>query len=191
MFLINLKQIIKERRSISAYQDKEVSADLVADLLETAIWVPNHKLTEPWRFVFVQGEAKQKLAEINREVALSKTKTDNEQDRQTISDNAYEKINQVPFLFFVINTLHPNEQLREEDYASSSCLIQNFSLLAWEQGLSTFWKSGKLAMCEETAALIGLKENERVVGQIQVGYPAKSPTPAPRHPAKDRITVME
>ncbi|WP_066188353.1 nitroreductase family protein [Gracilibacillus timonensis] len=188
---MTLKQTIRERRSISAYQDKEVSAALVEELLETAIWVPNHKLTEPWRFVFVQGEAKRKLAEINREVAMAKSNTDNKEDLQVISDNAFDKINRVPFLFFVINTLHTDAKLREEDYAASSCLIQNFSLLAWEEGLSTFWKTGKLATCAETAELIGLTENERVVGQIQVGYPAKSPIPTPRFAAKDRITVVE
>lgn len=98
---------------------------------------------------------------------------------------------EIPFIFFVINRLHPQEKLREEDYAATSCVIQNFNLLAWEQGLSAFWKSGKLAFCEETAELIGLQENERIVGQIQVGYPAKSQSPPiPRESAKERITII-
>lgn len=188
---MNLQQLIIERRSISAYQDKEVRVDLIEELLETAIWVPNHKMTEPWRFVFIQGEAKEKLAEINRQVALTKTNSNSDEELKIVSDNAYHKIMNVPFIFFVINSLHPQEKLREEDYASSSCLIQNFSLLAWEKGLSVFWKTGKLAFCEETAELIGLQENERVVGQIQVGYPAKNLSPIPRRSAKERITVVE
>ncbi|MDX8045121.1 nitroreductase [Gracilibacillus sp. S3-1-1] len=187
---MSIQQLITERRSISVYRDKEVPASLIEELLETAVWVPNHKMTEPWRFVFVQGEAKEKLAEINRKVAISKANTEVEEELQVISDNAYNKIMSVPFIFFVINTLHPQEKLREEDYASSSCLVQNFSLLGWEKGLSVFWKTGKLAFCEETAALIGLQENERVVGQIQVGYPAKNQTPIPRTAAKNRITVI-
>ncbi|WP_058308824.1 nitroreductase family protein [Gracilibacillus massiliensis] len=188
---MELRQLIKERRSISSYQDKEVSNELIEELLDTAVWVPNHKLTEPWRFVFIQGEAKKKLAEINRQVALSKSNSNSDEELEIVGNNAYQKIISVPFLFFVINNLHPQEKLREEDYASTSCVIQNFSLLAWEQGLSTFWKSGKLAYCEETAELIGLKENERVVGQIHVGYPAKSQSPVPRVPAKERITVIK
>ncbi|MRI64998.1 nitroreductase [Gracilibacillus thailandensis] len=188
---MNLHQLIKGRRSIAVYQDKEVSQSLIEELLETAIWVPNHKMTEPWRFVFIQGEAKEKLATINRQVAVSKTTSNSDEELKIVSDNAYHKIMNVPFIFFVVNTIHPQEKLREEDYASSSCLIQNFSLLAWEQGLSTFWKTGKLAFCEETAELIGLKEDERVVGQIQVGYPAKNLSPVPRTSAKERITVIE
>ncbi len=188
---MNLQQLIKERRSIAAYRDKEVSKSLIEELLETAIWVPNHKMTEPWRFVFIQGEAQKKLADINRQVTISKTNSNSDEELKIVSDNAYHKIMNVPYIFFVINKINPQEKLREEDYASSSCLIQNFSLLAWEKGLSTFWKTGKLAFCEETAELIGLKEDERVVGQIQVGYPAKNHAPIPRTPANERITVIE
>src|SRR5699024_888382 len=99
--------------------------------LDVAVWVPNHKLTEPWRFVFIQGEAHKKLAELNRQVAISNSTTNSEEELQMISDNAYDKIMNVPFIFFVINSIHEQEKLREEDYASTSCLIQNFSLLAW------------------------------------------------------------
>ncbi len=32
------------------------------DLLSIAVWVPNHKMTEPWRFVFITGESKKKIS---------------------------------------------------------------------------------------------------------------------------------
>src|SRR5699024_2916028 len=130
-------------------------------------------------------------AELNRQVAISNSNSNSEDELKMISDNAYDKIMNVPFIFFVINSIHEQEKLREEDYASTSCLIQNFSLLAWEQGLSVFWKTCKLAFGQETAELIGLKANERVVGQIQVGYPAKEKEPVQRHSAKERITIIE
>ncbi|GAE94396.1 nitroreductase family protein [Gracilibacillus boraciitolerans JCM 21714] len=188
---MNLQQLIKERRSIASYQDKQVSIELIKDLLDIAIWVPNHKITEPWRFVFIQGDAKKKLAEINKQITLSISNVETDDALKIIGNNAYKKIMEIPFIFFVINRLHPQEKLREEDYAATSCVIQNFNLLAWEQGLSAFWKSGKLAFCEETAELIGLQENERIVGQIQVGYPAKSQSPPiPRESAKERITII-
>lgn len=187
---MELKDIIKGRRSISAYQDKEVSAELLKELLNIAIWVPNHKLTEPWRFVFIQGESKRKLAEMNREIAKSKVKDATEEELEHVGENAYQKIMDVPFIILVINQLHPQEKLREEDYAATSCVIQNFSLLAWEKGISVFWKTGKLAMGEETAELIGLEDDERVVGLLQIGYPDKTKTPYQREQAESRITVL-
>ncbi|SER90318.1 Nitroreductase [Gracilibacillus ureilyticus] len=187
---MNLKQLIKERRSISIYKEEPVSADLMKELLNTAVWVPNHKMTEPWRFVFVNGEAKRKLAEINREIAKEKANTAPVEKLDEIGEIGYQKIMKVPFIIFVINKINPIQKLIEEDYASASCLIQNFSLLAWEEGMSVFWKTGKLTFCEETAELIGLKDDERVVGLLQVGYPAKDQTPVPRIPATERITEL-
>ncbi|WP_163539474.1 nitroreductase [Gracilibacillus sp. YIM 98692] len=188
---MNLSQLIKDRRSIAVYQDKEVSTSLIKELLDVAIWVPNHKLTEPWRFVMVKGESKKKLAEINRLIAMEKSNTDSLEDRELIGENAYQKIMNVPFILFVLNALHPQEKLREEDYASTSCVIQNFSLLAWEKDLSVFWKTGKLAFCQETAQLIGLDKNERVVGLLQIGYPDKKIQPVERSQAKEKITELE
>ncbi|WP_054860373.1 nitroreductase [Gracilibacillus sp. JCM 18860] len=189
--MASLKNLIKERRSISNYKENPVSKELMKDLLSIAVWVPNHKMTEPWRFVFITGESKKKLAEINREVAKEKAKNASGEELEQIGENGYQKIMNVPFIIMVINTLHPQEKLREEDYASASCLIQNFSLLAWEEGLSVFWKTGKLSFCEETAALIDLKDDERVVGLLQVGYPAKQVNPIPRINVNDRITELD
>lgn len=91
---------------------------------------------------------------------------------------------------FVINKLHPDEKLREEDYASTSCVIQNLSLLAEEKGLSVFWKTGKLSDCAETRRLIQLGEDERIVGMLYIGYPAKEVKAVPRDRAKNRITYI-
>ncbi|MFC4402761.1 nitroreductase family protein [Gracilibacillus xinjiangensis] len=187
---MNVKQLIKERRSISVYKEDPVSVDLMKELLDVAVWVPNHKMTEPWRFVFVTGETKKKLAEINREIAKEKAKTVSAEELEKIGEIGYQKIMDVPFIIFVINHINPIEKFIEEDYASTSCLIQNFSLLAWEEGLSVFWKTGKLAFCDETKDLIGLQENERVIGLLQVGYPAKDQKPLPRIPASERITEL-
>jgi nitroreductase len=187
---LELKQLIMERRSISIYENKEVSTELIKELLNVAVWVPNHKMTEPWRFVFVTGESKRKLAEINRQVAKEKAKTTDPVELEKIGETGFQKIMQVPLIVFVINELNPIEKLIEEDYASASCLIQNFSLLTWEEGMSVFWKTGKLTFCEETSELIGVKDNEKVIGLLQVGYPAKKQNPIPRIKATDRITEL-
>lgn len=89
--LMNLQQLIKERRSIASYQDKQVSIELIKDLLDIAIWVPNHKITEPWRFVFIQGDAKKKLAEINKQITLSISNVETDDALKIIGNNAYKK----------------------------------------------------------------------------------------------------
>ncbi|GAA0299474.1 nitroreductase [Gracilibacillus halotolerans] len=187
---MDLTSIMKNRRSVSVYSDKPVSPSLIEEFLETAVYVPNHKLTEPWRFVFITDESKEKLAEINRKIAVEKNKVTDPEQAKVVSDTGYEKIKSIPFIMFVINKLHEDEKLREEDYAATSCVIQNLSLLAEEEGMSVFWKTGKLSDCEETRQLIGLKDDERIVGMLYIGYPSKVVKGVPRESAKNRIKYI-
>ncbi|MBQ11482.1 MAG: hypothetical protein CMJ45_08030 [Planctomyces sp.] len=39
------------------FQDNPVVKEVVERLLSTAVWAPNHRLTEPWRFFVVKNPA--------------------------------------------------------------------------------------------------------------------------------------
>ena len=60
-----INNIIKNRRATPArfLATKEISKEVIQNLLENANWAPNHKKTEPWRFKVFLGKAKQKFAE--------------------------------------------------------------------------------------------------------------------------------
>ncbi|MCT2538177.1 nitroreductase [Aquibacillus koreensis] len=184
---MNLSQLIKERRSIQLYEDRPVSVDLMKELLETAIWVPNHKMTEPWRFVFVSGETKKQIAEINRIVGA---KGNTIEEKQRSGEIAFNKINNPPLLLMVLMEENPDQKLREEDYAATSCVIQNLSLLAWEKEIGMIWKTGAITFHPEFRKIIGAKPGEKVVGMLQMGYPAKVPKERPRVDAHERITEL-
>lgn len=53
------------RRSVTAYKEQEVSAEVVRRALEAAIHAPNHFLTEPWRFYLAGKETRAKLVALN------------------------------------------------------------------------------------------------------------------------------
>ena len=53
----------RERRTIGAFRDDPVPRRLVEELIDSAVWAPNHKHTEPWRFHVVQGDARDALAD--------------------------------------------------------------------------------------------------------------------------------
>ena len=44
-------QIIKQRRNTKNFVDKDVAKIDIETLLDAAIWAPNHRDTQPWRFV--------------------------------------------------------------------------------------------------------------------------------------------
>ena len=56
------KECIKGRRSIRQFTDQPVSRELLADIVETASFVPSWKHTQIVRYIAVEGELKSKIA---------------------------------------------------------------------------------------------------------------------------------
>jgi nitroreductase len=186
---MELADLIKERRTIHHFEDRPVSIELVTELLNTAVWVPNHKMTQPWRFVIVQGEGRRRLADIARKDAKNKAK-----DPAKAEANGqifYERFMSVPLYVVVVVKEDPRPATREEDYASAACLIHNFSLLAWEQDIGMIWETYALIHQPEFREALGVAEDESIVGSLHVGYPAKVPKPQRRIPVEQRLKVID
>lgn len=185
---MQLKDLIRTRRTIGAFTPQPVDPAQISALLETAIWTPNHRLTEPWRFVIITGEGVTAYANIRRAMVVESSRSADESERQKAGDGTYAKFAAIPAYLVVIQKLAADPEIREEDYAACAALIQNFLLLAWEKGIGTAWKTFKND--PRLRALIGLSEDEKVVGIIHIGYPDESPT-CERSPIHERITIID
>lgn len=185
---MELTRIIKERRSVHVFEDRPVPVELVEQLLDTAVWVPNHKMTQPWRFIVVHGEGRSKIAGVGRKINEMREK-DPEKAKEA-GQRVFNKLMAVPMFLIVVmkETSHP--VVREEDYASTSCLIHNFSLLAWEQGLGLVWETYPLLHDPAFREALGVEPGEKVVGSLHLGYPAKIPAAQKRIPAEQLLTVI-
>jgi nitroreductase len=62
--MASLAELIRTRRTVGAFTAQPIPADLIMTLLETAVWAPNHRLTEPWRFVMMTGAGCSAYAEV-------------------------------------------------------------------------------------------------------------------------------
>ncbi|OXM84833.1 nitroreductase family protein [Paenibacillus rigui] len=184
---MELARIIKERRSVHQFEARPVSLEQVADLLNTAVWVPNHKMTQPWRFVIVHGEGRRRLADIARAAAEKRDPA----NAKELGQKFYDRFLSVPMFIAVIMKENTHPVVWEEDYASTSCLIHNFSLLAWEQGLGLVWETYPLLHNPEFRDVFGAGPGEKIIGSLHVGYPAKIPPAQPRIPAEQLLTVID
>ncbi|MFC9597639.1 nitroreductase [Peribacillus butanolivorans] len=185
---MKLEQIIKERRSIKRFKDIPVPLDTIQSLLETSTWAPNHKMTQPWRFIVVQGDSRLKLAEATRAFMAGKEK--DPEKKKEAGQRGYNKLKDVPMFVGVVMDENPNPMTREEDYAATSALIQNFSLLAWEQGIGMIWETYGMIHSTEFREALGVNPGEKIVGSLHVGYPDMIPTPRPRKSIEQLLTVM-
>ena len=61
---MELREVMENRRSIRAYKDTDIANEVVEDLIYHARLAPSAKNRQPWEFVIVKDEAKERITEI-------------------------------------------------------------------------------------------------------------------------------
>jgi nitroreductase len=183
---MHVQQVIETRRSIRSYTEQPVPVELVEALLETAMYAPNHKLREPWRFVLAIEEGQTRYVDALMELLTARGQFETKTSEQR--QQAEQKLREVPVYLTVLCQVQgtPDQQL--EDTLATAAMIQNLQLVATERGLGCCWKSGKHWFTPEYASIVHASENERVLGVIQIGWPALVPPVKPRTSLKDKLT---
>ena len=175
-----VEQVIKTRRTIKRFLQQPVPRQLLTSLLDTAVYAPNHKLTEPWRFYILDGESRTQVGEIAASISRAKAKPQaRPEDVEFGASQVLKTWAEVPLLLYVTTIPDAQPDLNEENYGAVCCAIQNFMLLAHAAGLATSWSSGAVAQSPELRRFVGAQDNEHMVGLIRVGYPdlqAQQPT---------------
>ena len=180
-----MSQLIVERRTVKKFQDKSISTELLSELLEVASWAPNHKLREPWRFIIYNGKGKEVLGNVMAEIASKGAKMKKGPEEMK---KHYEAI---PAHILVVMPEDPQPFVREEDYAATCALIQNFQLAAWERGIGVFWKTDAFLTLPEFREAVGVCPGEKIAAILHVGYIDTVPKPRKRTAIDKKLTVID
>ncbi|MCI3924725.1 nitroreductase [Paenibacillus sp. TRM 82003] len=167
---------IRDRRTIKVFKPDPVPEGLIVELLNVAVWAPNHKLREPWRFTLFLEEGKRLLVD----AILANAKKPKDPVR----------LMNIPAYLAV--TVPENERQKEwdEDVFAAAAFIQNFQLAAWERGLGVKWLTEPYTYQPNFRASIGIHPGEKLIGLLQIGYPEIVPEGQPRTPAENKLTVF-
>jgi len=177
---------IRQRRTIKQFLPQPVPRAVLQQLLDLAVWAPNHRLTEPWRFYLLDGAALDKLGAIAAAITVEKLVSSNVEIEMATrkGEEAAATWSAVPALLYVTTLRDENPEIDEENYGATCCAMQNFALAAHAAGIGTSWSSGAVAAAPVLRELVGAGANEKMVGLIRVGYldPA---LPSPKGRRKD------
>ena len=172
-------EVIIGRNTTHFYEERPVSEELLFRALRAAIRAPNHKLTNPWRFLRAGKETRAELTELG--VKLKCDEDAPESRRKKVR----QKLEAPAELLVVVQSLDEDELRQKEDYASIACAIQNLSLVLWAEGVGSKWSTGKVTRHKKTYELCGVdREREEIVGFVWVGYPLHT-APSPRLPLEE------
>lgn len=180
---MNTLDLLSSRRSIREFTTREPTRAEIETLLEYAVTVPNHRLTQPWKFYVLGPESRRAFGLVlgGRKARKIEDPAAADQMRQKIAAEHAA----LPLMIAVAISQNENPEIREEDYAAGMMAVQNISLAAVALGLGTHIKTGAVMDDPAARAAIGVGEGERVIAILNVGEPATIP------PAKARRTASE
>lgn len=188
MIKTDIDKIIQNRRSVFPvqYNEKPVSNSFIKTVLENANYAPTHKLTQPWRFKVVQGEAKDKLGTF-----LSDTYTDITVDKDFSpykSKKIIEKCHAASAIIVICMQRDPKERVPEwEEIASTAMAVQNMWLTCTANNVGCYWSSPKLI--EYMGDFFDFEEGERCLGFFYMGNYDNddSESISKREPIEDKV----
>lgn len=182
---------IYERRSIRKFKEKEVSVDLINQIIDAGRVAPSAKNRQPWKYIVFGNEHKQELLNVMEEGLEREEKgiTDLPESRNGIPDvrNTLRIMKEAPIIIMVLNqngkspflSVDTDDRITEIcDTLSIGASIENMLLTAEEMGLGTLWIANACFAYKELVSY--LNTEAQLVGAIALGYANESPAQRPR-----------
>ena len=170
--------VLDERRSVSFVQLHEPGPDdrTLLRILRSAVRVPDHGRRVPFRFVTLRGPARQAFGEA---LAARHLEVDPQAGDGAIAKDR-DRYLHAPVVVTVVARLGPDPKIPEQErLLSAGCVCFAMLQAAQALGFRGCWLTGWAAYDRGVAELLGLAEDEHVVGFIHLGTADTAPE-APR-----------
>jgi len=184
-----VSRTVRQRRTVHVFKPAALPDGLIEELVELARHAPNHKHSEPWRFVVVRGDAVGRLADLRVELQRLRAARDGRGAGDLAALRAETADAQA--VVYVVQALAGDERRRREDYASCAIAAYILQLAAWERGVGVRWNTGQLAAGEAIRGFLGLREDEDTVCCLSLGLPAEIPADWRRRPLDEVVRYIE
>lgn len=166
---VDVEIAIRTRRTHKTFQPQPVPAELLDELLELARWVPNHHLTNPWRFRVIG------------QLALARLK-------RAAGPEAAPKLDRAPTLVVATSLRSGDELQDQEDLCATACAVYAVLLAAHGRGLAGYWRTPGVLRTSAGLQALEIPPSERFVALIHLGWPRQGKT-APERLAPHKFIV--
>jgi len=135
-------------------------------LLSVAARAPDHGRMQPWRFVLIEGEARNRLGEVMAQ-SLKRREPDAPEGKL---DAERKKPLRAPLMVVVAAAVRENPKVPDvEQVVAAGAAAQNMLVAAHALGLGGFWRTGAPAYDIGVKRELGLGEQDVIVGFIYLG----------------------
>jgi len=177
-------EVIATRRSIGKVSG-DVSDAEIRELVELALCAPNHRLTAPWRFTLLRGDARVRLGQLWASL-ITQRPVPPGVEREAFLAKEGRKPTRAPVLLVTSTRTDRDAVIAAEDFAATAAATQNVLLAAHARGLGAVWRTGEMAYRAEINDFLGLAPSDRIVAFVYLGRPAMD-APSPRERDVDAV----
>ena len=166
---MDLFAAIDTRSSAAKLSEPVPDAAQLQRLLQAAGRAPDHGHLAPWRFIILQGESRERLAQSVAEARLLRAPDTPpealEAERQ--------KVRRAPMIIVVACATQPDHpKIPEiEQILAAGAATQNLLLAAHALGFGAVWKTGPAAYDSHVKQALGLAPGDHIIAFVHVGTP--------------------
>lgn len=181
-----LFKLIQSRRAIfpKSYTGQEIPKEWIEMILESANYAPTHRLTEPWRFVVITGDARQRLADYL--VADYRANTPEAEQSDVKAAKMAENPMRSACIIGIYMERHPDLLPEWEEVAAVAMAVQNMWLCAAALGLGAYWSS-PAAMVKRGQEFLQISGAAQCLGLFYMGFHEAPDMPAKRTPISEKV----
>lgn len=175
---MEIDEIIKGRRSIRRYQDKDIPDSVIKELLALATYAPSSMNGQPWYFIVIRaGKIKEQIVEIkNRYCPVEK------------QDYKADFLRKAPVIIVVCVD---KEKSYDREIENGVLATANLMLGAYSRGLGSVYLSayriGQPQISQEIRQILNIPQNIDPITLIPLGHPDEIPEPKIVSPLEERI----
>jgi len=201
--LISMLELLRGRRTVRVFEERDVPLELVMKALEAATWAPSAHNSQPWRFVVIgKGEVRKRLVDVMSSKFMDDLVKDGvpKSEAELIVSASRERFMRAPLLVLFCLARgdlerYPDERRSRAEWImgvqSVASAIENFLLALHALGLAGCWRCAPLFCQEEVREVLGLPEDCEPQAIVEVGYPAERPEMPPRRPLNEVVRLVD
>ena len=172
-------KVIQERKSIRSYTSQKLSKELIEDILNCGRLAPSAKNRQPWYFVVVEKNIKNKIADLMLEYVEN-----NIQNLKSSVETTAKIIKEVPILVLILKD--KNNDTIISDTLSIGARVENMCLRATDLGIGSLWIRDVIYVEDEIIKILN-HENRELSCALTLGYTNQIPRQRPKKELEDIV----
>jgi len=136
-------------------------------LFRAALRAPDHGQLRPWRFLTVEGSARNRLGELFASALGADAPPE-------ALAKALAMPLRAPLMVIVIARVQESAKVpAQEQVLAAGCAAHGILLAAHAQGIGAVWRTGDMAYNARVAKGLGLADNEQIIAFLYLGTPER------------------